>query len=297
MSFHSPRMATTALPEPVPELGPNEARALAELIRSHSGISLSPDRIDFLRGRLGKRLRSLGHRTFASYIRHISSAEGSQERLHLIEAMTTHTTGFFREAGHFDWLRHTALPEMAEHGCGKIRPLVVWSAACSIGAELWSAGMVINQFNLETGAALRFDLVGTDISRPILRRASEAIFTEDEITGLPEQLRQLYLLRGRQKPRGAKAWPLFRIAPELRNRARFSTANLLEPGTAPRIEADVVFLRNVLIYFTPEDQVRVVQTVASRIRSGGYLLTGHSESAAQGATGLDRISTSIYRKV
>jgi len=296
MSFHAPPKPADLRPEPVPAIDPNEARALAELVRRHSGIFLSPERVDFLRGRLGKHLRRLGHRNFGSYIRFIDSADGQQERLHLIEAITTHTTGFFRETGHFDWMRQSALPLLAEGGVGKTRPLVIWSAACSIGAELWSAGMVASQFNLETGTALQFELIGTDISRPILRRAQTAVFTEDEISGLPETLRRLYLLRARLKPKGAKAWPLFRIEPTLRNRARFNVSNLLDPRTGPRIEADIVFLRNVLIYFTPEDQAKVVQAVASRVHPGGYVLTGHSENAAQGASGLVRIATSIYRK-
>ena len=156
--------------------------------------------------------------------------------------------------------------------------------------------MVVDRFSRETSANLRFELLGSDISQTILRRAAASVFTAEDITGMPDEMRKQYLLRARKPIDGISTWPLYRIAPELRDKGRFSQVNLLDPGSAPRIEADIVFLRNVLIYFSNSDQQRAVATVASRIRSGGYLLTGHTERVEHGVAGLTRVASSIYRR-
>lgn len=275
-----------------PRLGKAETQALVEIARRLSGVSVDASKRDFVALRVGRRLRALECADFADYLDVLEGPDGAAEARLLVEALTTHTTSFFREKAHYDWLAAEGLPTLIAAGAGREQPLTVWSAACSLGSELWSAGMVLARI-AAARPGLRWALVGTDVSRAILRRAATAVFTEEEIAGLSEAQRREWLLRARA---GAFPRPLFRIAPALRARARLAWANLVDLDPALSLEADVAFLRNVLIYFEPADQRRAIANVTARLRRGGYLLTGHSESLAELPAGLTQLAASIYRK-
>ncbi len=286
------------------KLSPAEARALSDVAHRASGVAISPDKRGFLEMRVGRRLREIGCPNFQRYLALLNGPGGLEEQRHLVEALTTHTTAFFREKGHFDWLSDVGLPTLADKGCGKIQPLVVWSAACSLGSEMWTAAMVVDRFARRVPGGLRWEVVGTDISRKILRRAAQAVFSAEEIADLPEDFRRDYLLRS--KPAAvskmvsgrSKAQTLrYRIVPELRNRAQLAHVNIVNPSPSLSLVADIAFLRNVLIYFRPEDKRRAVTNVTSKLRVGGYLLTGHSESLADAPKNLRQIGASIYQKV
>lgn len=272
---------------------PAEAVALADAVRRHCGVSVEPSKRAFLEMRVSRRLSALGCADYADYLRRLEGPGGEDERRRLVEAVTTHTTSFFREPAHYDWLAEEALPDLVAQGAGRERELVVWSAACSLGSEMWTAGMVIDRATRGPLGRLRWRLFGTDVSRAVLRRAAQAVFTEDEIAGLPEDWRRDYLLRSREPAAGRL---LFRIAPELRRRAQLAWANLVEPGCGPAVMVDVAFLRNVLIYFEPDDRRAAVANVAARLAPGGFLLTGHSESLPEVPAGLTSVGPAIYRK-
>lgn len=274
-----------------PKLNAAQAGTLIETAKRITGVAISVDKISFLELRVGRRLRELNCPDFDSYIELLRGPRGENEARYLAEALTTHTTSFFREKIHYDWLESDGLPTLLENGAGRDHKLTVWSAACSLGSEMWTAAIVLDQFAKKLPGGLSWEVLGTDVSRQILRQAAAAVFTEDQISGLPEALRREYLMRSRGLPR------LYRIVPELRSRARFSWANLVDTKRQVNITADVVFLRNVLIYFQPEDQMRAVKGVVSRLRTGGYLLTGHSESLSELPGSLRPIAASIYQKV
>jgi len=276
-----------------PRIGPDEVAALIEAARRASGISISTEKHSFLELRVGRRLRETGCDDFAAYLDRLRGPGGAEEIRHLVEAVATHTTSFFRERPHYDWLEAEGLAALVEGGAGRAHSLTVWSAACSLGSEMWSAAMVLDRFGATVPGGLRWNVVGTDISRRILRRAAAAVFTEEEITGLPEELRRRHLLRSRAPGRGGT---LYRIAPELRSRARLAWANLVALDPALSLTADVIFLRNVLIYFEPSDRDRAVAGVLARLRAGGILLLGHSECLADAPRGLRQIAPTIYRK-
>lgn len=273
---------------------PAEAAALVEAARRVSGVAVSAQKRDFIELRLGRRLREINCPDYASYLRLVRGPDGGEETRHLVEALTTHTTSFFREKGHYDWLEAEALPALYKNGAGRERPLTIWSAACSLGSEMWTAAMVLDRFAGTCASGFFWSVVGTDISRRILRRAAAALFTESELAGLPEELRRRHLLRSRGPVSGQ---PRYRIAPELRAKGRLAYANLVEMDLALKLDADVAFLRNVLIYFEPEQQRRAVTNVLRRLRPGGYLLTGHSESIGAPPAGLRQIAPSTYQKV
>lgn len=276
------------------QIAPAEAAALIEATRRISGISIAAEKRSFIELRVGRRLRELGCEDFADYLSLVQGPGGADEVRHLVEALATHTTSFFREKVHYDWLEAEGLPALVRQGAGRAWPLVIWSAACSLGSEMWSAAMLLDRYAKGMPGGLRWGVVGTDISRRILRRAAAATFSEDEIAGLPEDLRRRHLLRSRNPARNGT---LYRIAPELRSRARLAWANVVDLDPGFRLEADVAFLRNVLIYFEPEDRRRAIANVLSRLRPGGYLLTGHSESISDPPAGLKQIAASTYQKV
>ncbi len=283
----------------VPRLTRPEARELAERARRVCGVSIDPGKLSFLELRVGRRLRELGCADFADYVTRLDGPEGAVEALHLAEMITTHTTSFFREKAHYDWLETEGLPSLVAEGAGRAETLTIWSAACSLGSEMWSAAMVIDQFARRQPGNLSWQVIGTDISRRILRRASTGLFEEGEIDGLSEELRRAYLLRARHSATSVRSIggrALYRIAPELRSRARFFWLNLLEPATRFRPVVDVVFLRNVLFYFEAADRARAVRNVIERLRPGGYLLMGHSEILTEMQEGLVPVRASIYRK-
>lgn len=280
-----------------PQLSAAEARLLAQAAQRASGVAVSPTKLGFLEMRIGRRMREIGCPDFVQYIKLIEGPGGKSERHHLVEALTTHTTAFFREKAHFDWLSTAGLPALVERGAGQGQPLVIWSAACSLGSEMWTAAMVLDRFTRSRMGNLQWSVVGTDISRRILRRASSAVFSEDEIADLPEDYRRDYLLRAKGPGDRSGRTGRFRIAPQLRQKARLAHANVVDLSVGLSLTADVAFLRNVLIYFRPEDQQRAVANVAGRLRSGGYLLTGHSESLSSIPDDLCQIGASIYQKV
>lgn len=274
-----------------PRLNAAQASTLIETAKRMTGVAISVDKISFLELRVGRRLRDLKCKDFESYIALLRGPGGENEARYLAEALTTHTTSFFREKIHYDWLESDGLPSLLDNGAGRDHKLTIWSAACSLGSEMWTAAIVLDQYAKKLPGGLSWEVAGTDVSRQILRQAATAVFTEDQISGLPEHLRREYLMRSHGLPR------LYRIVPELRSRAKFSWANLVDPSRQVSITADVVFLRNVLIYFQPDDQMRAVKGVVSRLRTGGYLLTGHSESLSDLPDNLRPVSASIYQKV
>jgi chemotaxis protein methyltransferase CheR len=272
------------------------AREIVAILKKSAGIRVDPRNTQFLSFRMDRRLCELGFQTYDEYLAHLHGKHGPTEIQTLVESLATHTTSFFREPSHYEWLDKTGLPGLIQAGSGQQHPLTIWSAACSSGLELWSAGIVIDKISRKTLGGLRWSLFGTDVSAAIVRKATMGIYTSAELSGLPLGLRQDYILRSRP---GAKVSPdqrVYRIAPILRARASFQQANLLDDldGRVPL--SDVVFLRNVLIYFTSEDRLKVLHNVMRRMRQGAFLLLGHSDNLQGLPKGLAPCGTAVFRK-
>ena len=281
------------MPAAQSELTPDLARAIVARAEQISGIRIDAAKLEFVRLRVGRRLAALSLDSFEGYLQVLSHDSAGEEVRHLVEALTTHTTSFFREHRHYDWLEQEGIDRLLE---GRDRgPFVVWSAAASIGAELWSAGMILAERNDKGHGPTDWQLIGTDISERILQRATAATFAEDEITGITPSRAARFLLRSR-KLRDRNGCPIYRIAPDLRARARFQRVNLQDlKGLAP-FSADIAFLRNVLIYFDEDGRNRVASNVAGRLRPGGILFTGHAEPLGPHPM-LETVRPTIYRKV
>jgi len=260
---------------------------VASFIMSATGIQLPPAKKTMIEGRLRKRARALGLDNVAEYCRVVFDAGGfDAEAINLIDAVTTNKTDFFREPAHFRFLAETALPELAAAG----RPGKIWSAACSIGAEPYTIAMVASDF-AQGFPDWGFSILASDISTEVLAKAAKGVFQQEMIEPVPLAMRQRYLLRSRDP---AKA--VVRMAPEIRDLVRFTRINLIDEHYRVDRDMDVIFCRNLLIYFDQPTRETVVRRLCACLRPGGYLILGLTDSTAGMPMPLERLGLSIFRR-
>lgn len=258
-------------------LSPDEFHWLSAFFENRTGIALKGDKEALVRGRLLSRARALGHSSLSTYVGFARSGAGLDEQAAIVDVLTTHETSFFREPSHFEVLRQFA----SSHP----KPLRVWSAACSTGEEAASIAMTL----AEVDPSLSFEVVGTDIAPETIRRAQQNLFPMERATQLsPERLRR-HCLRGTREAEGT-----FRLQPALAARLHFEMANLLElPASLGRF--DVIFLRNVLIYFNDTRRRQVVKGVLQHLKPRGLLLPGHAEHVRDVTPELKAVTVAVFR--
>ncbi|MEI4485938.1 protein-glutamate O-methyltransferase [Frigidibacter sp. MR17.14] len=248
-----------------PAPSPEEMVAIARILHEEAGIVLHPSKSSMVQSRLAKRLRKLSLDGYGDYIALVNTADGQDERRRMISALTTNVSHFFREAHHFDLLRSTVLPPLIERAKagGRVR---LWSAGCSNGQEPWSMTMVIRDLLPE---AHRFDLriLATDIDPEVLARAERGVYPAGALEGLDAGLVARHF---RRDPDGHG------ICDEARALLRFRELNLHGPWPM-RGTFDVIFCRNVVIYFDAPAQARLWHRFAGALAPGGTLCVGHSE--------------------
>jgi len=249
-----------------------------------AGISLSPAKKALVCGRLAKRLQARGVASYDDYFSLLESGEDAGEIQMAIDLLTTNETYFFREPKHFEWLRKAATEATAQERAGQ--PYRAWSAACSSGEEAYSIAMVL----MDVLQGRPFEVLGTDISTRVLQRARTGHYPETRTHHIPQDYLKRYCLKGR----GPHAGTLL-VDRSVRQHVTFIHANLNAP--LPDIGLfDAVFLRNVMIYFDAATKQQVVARVAQRLRPGGLLFIGHSESLHGISAPLAAITPSVYRK-
>ncbi len=242
-----------------------------------------------LESRLQKRLTALQLYTFKEYCDYLFSAQGQQlEVVQMIDLVTTNKTDFFREPGHFDFLQTSLLPKMACLYAD--RPLRVWSAGCSSGEEAYTLAMVLSEFASQH-FSFNFQIYATDISTQVLQKAMTAVYTEDRIAPVPMPLRRKYLLKSKDT-----ANKTVRIVPQLRAKIHFERLNFIEDALTNLAAFDVIFCRNVIIYFDKVTQEKVINRLCSRLKPGGFFFLGHSESITNMDVPLRQIKPTIFQK-
>jgi chemotaxis protein methyltransferase CheR len=244
-----------------------------------------------LEGRLHKRVRALNFSDLNEYVDNLFEADHFDAELtHLIDVVTTNKTDFFREPQHFTFMRDVAVPALLKlHGRGNAN-LKIWSSASSTGMEAYTTAMVLDDMT-RAGSRFQFRILGTDISTAVLRLAKTAIYTRDVLAPVPEHFLKRYFLSSRDKLRGE-----VRVAPELRRMTHFMRMNLMDKSYPVDRDVDIIFCRNVLIYFDKPTQRKVVEQLCSHLRPGGYLLVGHSESMIHSAVpGLKQVQPTIFQ--
>jgi chemotaxis protein methyltransferase CheR len=283
--------AQLPVPDALDHLSDRYFKAFAEVIEKRVGIKLPPAKQTMVEGRLRKRVRALDLAHLNDYAQHFFDRGHLEAELpHLIDCVTTNKTDFFREPSHFEFLRNVAVPALLKLHATRTASLKIWSSACSTGAEAYTIAMVLQEMS-EQRRDFRFSILGTDISTDVLREAKAAIYPTAFIEPVPAAMRQRYVLVAKQAGRGVA-----RIAPELRSLTRFERLNLMDPQYPVDGDVDVIFCRNVLIYFDKPTQQAVVERLASHLRPGGYLLLGHSESmAGSGVAGISQIVPTVFQ--
>ena len=252
------------------------------LIYKIAGIALSDAKKILLVGRLSRRLTQYELGSFGDYYRMLASGNFPEEVQTMVDLLTTNETYFFREPKHFEFLRDEVVAK--RNSAATFR---VWSAASSSGEEAYSIAMT----RAEALPNAPWEIVGSDISTKVLAKATAGHYSLARTEGIPNGHMRKYCLKGVRSHAGT-----FLIVPELRKRTRFYQINLMHPVEADIGDFDVIFLRNVMIYFDPETKARVVHNLLPRLRAGGYLIIGHSETLNGITDRVVSIRPTIYRK-
>ena len=264
-----------------PDIGDKEFSFLQNYVFEKAGITISNIKKRMVAGRLNKRLRYYDINNFSDYVKLIQKPENKNEHQIILDLLTTNETYFFREPKHFEFFKGEILKNRNSNG-----PMRVWSAASSSGQEAYTIAMIMAEHFGLSG----WEILGTDISNDIIDKAKSALYPMTEAAKIPPSYLAEYCLKGVRDQEG-----LFLVHNNIKNKVDFKLLNL--NGKLPEMGAfDVVFLRNVMIYFNNDVKKELVQKIIKKIKAGGYFIIGHSETLTGINTDVKMIKPSIYRK-
>jgi len=274
------------------EMGDDEFRRFSNLIQSEFGIKMPPTKKVLLQSRFQKRLRALGMNSYKEYCDYVFSERGhEQERQHLIDVVTTNTTHFFREPKHWEIMNNIVLPDLWRRGIGgggqKLR---MWSAGCSSGEEPYTLAMILTEW-AERHSGFNFGILATDISRDILQKAMKAVYSMDKADEIPMEMKKKYVLKSKSRTN-----PLIKMDAILRNRISFQRLNFMEEFKLPE-QQDIIFCRNVVIYFDRDTQVVLFNKFCNNLKTGGYLFIGHSESLSGMRLPIKQVAPTVFQRL
>ncbi len=272
-------------PHATPALRERELRAIAALVYEKSGITLSAAKHALVSARLQKRLRRGGFSSFSAYLDHVAGDATGQELTELLDAIATNHTGFFREPQHFEFLRTRVLPALA----ARPRAPLIWSAACSTGEEPYTIAMTLRDV-LPDALLSQARILASDLSTKALRAADAGVYRLGHLSGLPREVLRAHFERGLGAQDG-----LARVAPPVRRLVEFRNLNLVAI-TSLGLSFDVVFCRNVMIYFDKAVQQHVVSMIERHLAPGGYLFISHAESLNGITHRLRWVAPAIYQR-
>lgn len=265
----------------------------SRMVQQSIGVQLPASKRVMVESRLRRRVHELGLGSVDDYFRHLFDNGGLSQELDIIfDAVTTNKTDYFREAEHFIHLTERIIPARLSRrqATGRSSMFKVWSAAASTGAEAYTAAMVLADRESRRGA-FEWRILGTDINRKVLMEAKRAVYPEAVIQPVPAAFRDRFLMRGQGPQKGN-----WRVVPDLRRRVSFQKMNLMDRQYPVDRDLDVIFLRNVLIYFSEEDQARVIAQLSSHLAHHGHLIVGHAEGMVVRHPSLRQVGPAVYCK-
>jgi chemotaxis protein methyltransferase CheR len=270
------------------ELTASQFSAISETVKGLCGIHLHEGKMALVKARLNKRLRALGLTSYGQYVERIRQDAGGTEVATMLDALSTNHTYFFREPQHFEVLRRSVIPDLLDRR-RRDRRLRIWSAGCSSGEEPYSIAMTLKEAVGDLGA-WDVGILATDLSRRMLRMAQEGIYPEERLreTPSPRVVEHFSCLRG-----GSRR--LYRVSDALRRMVHFAWLNLVDPWPM-KGEFDVIFCRNVMIYFDKPTQARLIERFWNQMARGGTLFVGHSESLAGVRHRFRYVRPTVYEK-
>ncbi len=267
-----------------PKLSTKTFDAFRTLIYDEAGISLSSSKVSLVEGRLTTRLRCLEMPTFEQYHKHVTQSKDKKELQVVVDLLTTNETYFFREEQHFDFMKTDILPNISSS-----QAFNVWSAASSTGQEAYTIAMVLAEELKLHGA---WKIIGTDINSKVLAEARLGRYQLDEKNYIPQELMFKYCLKGIRSQEG-----MVMFHPKVKEHLVFESLNLMKNWPSSFANFDIVFLRNVMIYFDEETKKKLIGKIIDRIRPEGYLFVGHSESLNGLTDKVKLVKPSIYMKL
>ncbi|MCD6216662.1 protein-glutamate O-methyltransferase [bacterium] len=273
----------------IDDLTERQFKEISLLVKSMAGINLGIGKMELVKSRLNKRLRELGMRNYKEYIEYLKTIADEDEFILMLDAISTNLTSFFREADHFEYLANNILKQKVASASQTGHKIRMWSAGCSSGEEPYTLGIVINE-KIPNLKAWDVKILATDLSTKVLKKAKEGIYDEDRIKTIPAMMRSRYLTCiKKKKPR------IYRVNSKLTSLVHFARLNLMEqwPMKGP---FDVIFCRNVMIYFDKETQETLINRYYDLLGPGGTLFTGHSESLAGVKHQFNYIKATVYEK-
>ncbi len=263
----------------------DEFQRFRMLIYDESGISLSEQKKSLLASRLSKRLRDLDLATFSEYYATVTQDPTQEEFTRLLDLISTNKTDFFREPKHFDFLREQILLELET--AKRIR---IWSSACSTGEEPYTIAMTLYE-GVANPDRWDFKILASDLSTRVLAKAASGTYDEDRFRDVPPDFMKRHFLRGRGEQTG-----VFKVKPHLADIIKFQRLNLMDDRFPIKTPLDLIFCRNVMIYFDRPTQETLVNKFHRYLKPGGYLFIGHSESLQWVTHPFEAVAPTIYRK-
>jgi chemotaxis protein methyltransferase CheR len=260
-----------------------EFKRFSTLLYDIAGIVLTDAKKVLLTGRLAKRLNALGMSSYAEYYKYVTDGAHDDELNFMIDLLTTNETYFFREPPHFDFLKQTVPTQLRQ---GQVYR--VWSAAASNGAEAYTIAMIMAE---RLGVDGPWEILGTDISASMLEQARSGLYRIAEAEKIPLEYLKKYCLKGKGPQEGKLL-----VQRRLRQHVRFEQLNLNVDNMRRMGEFDIIFLRNVLIYFDIPTKQRVVANLIPNLKRGGYFIVGHAESLNGITDALQTVEPTIYRR-
>lgn len=270
------------------KLSNSEFKKLSDFIFSEYGIKMPDVKKTMLQSRLQKRLRALQMTSFSEYVDFVFSKKGqTEEVIHMMDVVSTNKTDFFREPVHFEFLKDHIIPPLFTPGNYR-RPLKIWSAGCSSGEEPYTIAIALSELK-EEYPGLDYSILATDISTQMLQNGMNGIYKESRIAALPMSLKRKYFLKSKNREN-----PTVRVIPELRKKVTFQRLNFMEATYNLTDDFDIIFCRNVLIYFDQKTQENVIRKLTYRLKTNGYFFLGHSESITNFHLPLQQIKPTIF---
>jgi chemotaxis protein methyltransferase CheR len=257
---------------------------ISRLVYQVSGIDLHEGKEELVKARLIKRLRHLKIFGFDRYLKYLANDKSGSEIRAMVDVLTTNKTNFFRESEHLDYLRDEIITGL---GNDQIR---LWSAGCSSGEEPYSIAITLCEAIPDIGKC-DIKILATDISDRMMEQARQGLYGEDTLKGMPPQLKRKYFQKAE-----AGIGHRYRVVPLLQSMVCFAKLNLMDEWPMRGL-FDVIFCRNVMIYFDKQTQEKLVKRFWSQLRAGGYLMVGHSESLTFMAHDYRYIKPAVYQKV
>lgn len=269
-------------------MNPAQYERLAQIIRKDLGLEMPASKLSTLESRLRKRLVYHGLTNYDEYYRLISSEKGAEERKLMLDLATTNKTDFFREPAHFDFLRDRYLPDRSK----KSEELKAWSAGCSTGAECVTMAIVLEEFNRLSHRRMSYSILGTDVSPRMIEAAKTAVYRQEMVSRVDYDLLKRYFQRSQDQRH-----PTVRPKKAVLDKLQYRALNLMDDRYGIEIGSlDVIFFRNVLIYFDRDTQQKLLRHILTYLKPDGLLFLSHTESVFGADLGINKVAPSVFRK-